>query len=112
MTDVHGQELELGADLEAPRAARRFVARVLTDWRVDGDLVDRAQLLVSELVSNAVQYGEGPVQVMVRPVAASERAIRSGSSRAAVARRSATLLPIRGVSHRRLSREQRIDHNN
>ena len=67
MTDVQAHELEVAADLEAPRTARRFVAGVLGRWAAVGDLVDRAQLLVSELVSNAVQYGDGPIHVIVGP---------------------------------------------
>lgn len=45
---------ELPADPTAPRLARRFVVEVLSGWAVDEDVVDRAELCVSELVTNAV----------------------------------------------------------
>jgi anti-sigma regulatory factor (Ser/Thr protein kinase) len=51
--------VELGATLEAPRESRRYVEGVLTVWVVPADLIDMAQLLTSELVTNAVTHGEG-----------------------------------------------------
>jgi len=42
--------------LRAPRAARAFVAETLTAWNVQADEVEAAQLVVSELVTNAVLH--------------------------------------------------------
>ena len=48
--------LELVPALRAPRAARAFVAETLTAWNVQADEVEAAQLVVSELVTNAVLH--------------------------------------------------------
>jgi anti-sigma regulatory factor (Ser/Thr protein kinase) len=56
-TGIHS--VELGATLEAARAARSCVADVLTAWDVPADLIDTARLLTSELASNAVTHGQG-----------------------------------------------------
>jgi anti-sigma regulatory factor (Ser/Thr protein kinase) len=46
--------LPLPADTTAPSIARRFVRETLGDWGVGPDLVERAELCTSELVTNAV----------------------------------------------------------
>ena len=51
--------LELVPVLRAPRAARAFVAETLTAWNVQADKVEAAQLVVSELVTNAVLHAAG-----------------------------------------------------
>jgi len=51
--------LELVPALRAPRAARAFVAETLTAWNVQADQVEAAQLVVSELVTNAVLHAGG-----------------------------------------------------
>jgi anti-sigma regulatory factor (Ser/Thr protein kinase) len=48
--------LELVPALRAPRAARAFVAETLTAWHVQAEDVEAAQLVVSELVTNAVLH--------------------------------------------------------
>ena len=48
--------LELVPGLRAPREARAFVAETLTAWNVQADEVEAAQLVVSELVTNAVLH--------------------------------------------------------
>jgi anti-sigma regulatory factor (Ser/Thr protein kinase) len=48
--------LELVPALRAPRAARAFVAETLTAWDIQAESVEAAQLVVSELVTNAVLY--------------------------------------------------------
>jgi anti-sigma regulatory factor (Ser/Thr protein kinase) len=63
--DPRTARLDLAHDATAPRLARRFLATVLQGWGVDDDIVDRSQLLVSELVSNAVLHGTGPVELQV-----------------------------------------------
>ena len=65
------EELALAPSLAAPAAARRFVRHLCRSWRLDelgdpdepsggdgsGDLIERAVLLASELVANAVMHG-------------------------------------------------------
>ncbi|MFK4107300.1 ATP-binding protein [Streptomyces sp. NPDC002176] len=48
--------LELAAQPDAVRWARRHARDVLNAWRVSSDDVDSAALAVSELVTNAVQH--------------------------------------------------------
>jgi anti-sigma regulatory factor (Ser/Thr protein kinase) len=48
--------LELVPSLRAPRLARAFVADTLTKWAVDAEDGEAAQLVVSELVTNAVLH--------------------------------------------------------
>ena len=45
--------------------ARRFVEHALRSWRCD-DALDTAQLLVSELVSNAIRHAGTPVRLTLR----------------------------------------------
>ena len=54
----------LPAAVSSPRLARRFVADTLRTWTVDG-LVERAELLVSELVTNAIRHASGESRVVV-----------------------------------------------
>jgi anti-sigma regulatory factor (Ser/Thr protein kinase) len=49
-------------DLRAPRDARQAIARFLARADVP-QLIDDAQLLVSELVTNAVRHACGPITV-------------------------------------------------
>jgi anti-sigma regulatory factor (Ser/Thr protein kinase) len=63
--DTRSAQLELGHDASAPRAARRFVIAQLRDWGVEDEAIERSQLLVSELVSNAILHGTGPVVIVV-----------------------------------------------
>ena len=55
----------LAADTSSARAARRFVDDVLSTWEVD-DLLETVQLLVSEVVTNAVVHGRSEAEVSVR----------------------------------------------
>jgi anti-sigma regulatory factor (Ser/Thr protein kinase) len=48
--------LELVPTLRAPRAARAFVAETLTAWNAQAAEIEAAQLVVSELVTNAVLH--------------------------------------------------------
>ena len=50
----------LAADPAAPGRARRLVRSTLADWGLTA-LTDTAQLLVSELVTNAVRYADAPI---------------------------------------------------
>ena len=52
----------LSNDLLAPREARQAVARFLSTAHLS-QLTDDAQLLASELVTNAVRHATGPIEV-------------------------------------------------
>jgi len=47
---------------DAVMHARRFTARTLRRWKVD-EVADTALLVVSELVTNALVYTQGPVRL-------------------------------------------------
>jgi anti-sigma regulatory factor (Ser/Thr protein kinase) len=51
-----GYELQLAARPEAVSAARRFTVATLQAWDIDREVIDVAALLVSELVTNAVDH--------------------------------------------------------
>lgn len=59
-----GEVLELSSDLDAPSLARRFVADHAGDLPVS--LVRDAELLVSEIVTNAIRHGEPAVSLRLR----------------------------------------------
>lgn len=50
----------------SPRAARRFLAAVLSTWRMPELLEGDAALLLSELATNAILHAESPFSVIVR----------------------------------------------
>ena len=78
-------------DTQSARAARRFVARVLTGWDdEEGDLIDTVTLLVSELVTNAVIHAGSEVEVMIRLTETAARIEVTDASAQAVAPRDAT----------------------
>ncbi len=54
--------VRLSAQPQSVAAARRHVTGTLTRWGAT-DVVETAALLVSELVSNAVRHGHGPIDV-------------------------------------------------
>jgi anti-sigma regulatory factor (Ser/Thr protein kinase) len=56
----HQAQWTLTADPSAPSRARRLVRSTLNEWGVP-DLSDVAELLVSELVTNAVRYSQAPI---------------------------------------------------
>ncbi|MGW2562576.1 ATP-binding protein [Streptomyces sp. NPDC001514] len=45
--------------------ARRLAAGQLAEWGLDG-LIDTAQLLISEMVTNAVRHAPGPIRLSLR----------------------------------------------
>jgi anti-sigma regulatory factor (Ser/Thr protein kinase) len=68
------------AQTRAPRSARHFVAQTLRDWGHGGLLLDDAQLLVTELATNAVVHARSPFSVVVRSEGAGVRlSVRDGS---------------------------------
>lgn len=61
---LHTMQMDCRADPLAVRHARSFVATAAKAWGL-GDLVERAELLTSEVVTNAVVRGHGPVHLVV-----------------------------------------------
>jgi hypothetical protein len=55
----------LQRELTSVGRARRLVTAQLSDWAV-GDLADSAELLVSELVTNALRHTRGPLRLNLR----------------------------------------------
>jgi anti-sigma regulatory factor (Ser/Thr protein kinase) len=70
-----------GPDLESAAAARHFTERQLAAWGLL-DLLDRARLLISELVVNAVSHAASPTEVVLRTDGRSLRVEVSDNSRA------------------------------
>ncbi|QNE78622.1 ATP-binding protein [Streptomyces finlayi] len=64
MADQQEASLTLPSDPVSVSSARRYVARVLTEWGLadDAELADSVRLIVSELATNAVQhtFGQSP----------------------------------------------------
>ncbi|MEV3946442.1 SpoIIE family protein phosphatase [Streptomyces halstedii] len=54
---------ELPYDTSAPATARRLTSRRLADWNLDDDTGEATELIVSEMVTNAVRYGRPPVNL-------------------------------------------------
>ncbi|MFG2426342.1 SpoIIE family protein phosphatase [Streptomyces sp. NPDC048590] len=54
---------ELPYDKTAPATARRLTSKTLADWQVGADTGEATELIVSELVTNAVRYGSPPVKL-------------------------------------------------
>ena len=59
-----GADLDLPADLSAGRRARAFVRSRMCPEHA-GEVLDRALLVVSELIVNAVEHGRPPVRAGV-----------------------------------------------
>ncbi|WP_405677164.1 MULTISPECIES: SpoIIE family protein phosphatase [unclassified Streptomyces] len=53
----------LGHELGEAAAARRHTRRKLADWKVDEDTAATTELIVSELVTNALRYGTPPLHL-------------------------------------------------
>lgn len=54
------------AKLDAPREARRFLVDTLREWGHEGAMLDEAQLVLSELATNAVVHACSPFLVIAR----------------------------------------------
>lgn len=74
--DTRTVRIDLEHDSSAPRTARLFLVKVLRGWGVSSEAIERSQLLVSELVSNAVLHGAGPVQLRASKAGAGLGALR------------------------------------
>jgi hypothetical protein len=57
-------QIDLDAVALSPRLARRFIADTLAPW-ADVELVDAAELLVTELVTNAVVHAHSRARVVI-----------------------------------------------
>lgn len=57
--------IQLPAGTMAVPAARRFVSDTLLDWGVADRVRENAELVVSELVGNAVEHGGGTTELVV-----------------------------------------------
>jgi len=57
---------DFSAGPEAPRAARRFVAEALRQWGHGDELVQDAQLVISELATNSVVHAGSSFSVLIR----------------------------------------------
>jgi serine/threonine-protein kinase RsbW len=66
MGDDGVRRLRLPATSASPRDARRFVGELAGAYRLQTPPGDLA-VIVSELVTNAVEHGAGPVEVRVSP---------------------------------------------
>ncbi len=53
------------AELDSPRAARHFAAEALRSWGFEGIALDDAQLVLSELTTNAVLHARTPFSVTI-----------------------------------------------
>ncbi|MFF5875563.1 SpoIIE family protein phosphatase [Streptomyces californicus] len=56
---------DLSQERRAPATARALVRDRLQEWGLDEDTVEASQLIVSELVTNAVRYGTPPLRLRV-----------------------------------------------
>src|SRR4051812_507924 len=78
----------VGPQLSGVRLARRFVAAALEEWGAPG--ADDVVVVVSEMVTNALTHGDGPVEVAI------ER--RDGSVRFEVSDGSSVMPMVRQVT--------------
>jgi anti-sigma regulatory factor (Ser/Thr protein kinase) len=60
------QRIDLPSHPASPRQARVFVRDVLTGWGVPEELRENAELLITELVTNAVIHASSDVSVEIR----------------------------------------------
>ena len=61
---LHTVEMDCRPEPLAPRQARAFVSAALRGWGL-ADLVERAELLTSEVVTNAIVHSHSPVRLVV-----------------------------------------------
>src|SRR5436305_10643882 len=62
---LHTVEMDCTVDPLGPRHARRLMATALKAWGL-ADLVERAELLTSEVVTNAIVHARSPVHLVVQ----------------------------------------------
>lgn len=74
--------LELRSDPASPGKARGFVRRLLAKWGIEAEVADDAELLVTELVTNAVIHARTSVKLEVHEAEGMvEFAVSDGSTR-------------------------------
>jgi anti-sigma regulatory factor (Ser/Thr protein kinase) len=56
--------VEIPRNAKAPFLARRALADL--DGHIDPDILPDVRLLISELITNSVKYGDGPVRLEIR----------------------------------------------
>ena len=72
-------DARLEPGLDAPHTARGIVTETLRRWQLDRRTIDDARLATSELVTHAVEHGEGPVSLRIERLSASVRVeVRDG----------------------------------
>src|SRR6266567_2659927 len=70
-TETKASSIELAAIPESARAARAYIVKILTMWNVPRDVIKTAELLGSELATNAITHGRdeaGTFRLDVRSV--------------------------------------------
>ena len=55
--------LDLDGSPHSPRASRQFVNETAQAWGLNGDQLDVARLLATELVTNAMLHGAPPIRI-------------------------------------------------
>ena len=64
----HVATLELVPELRAPHAARAFAGATLAEWNLAAEAVEAAQLVISELVTNALRHASDSPDVTLQLV--------------------------------------------
>lgn len=64
--DAREVAAEFGASDDAPKAARRLVVDALRGWGLEGSMLDDAQLVLSELATNAIRHARSGFSVAAR----------------------------------------------
>lgn len=89
-TPRHETEAHFPPDAEAPGAARRLVTEILSSWGQGSAVIQDAQLVLSELATNAVVHARTKFTVGVRT---DERGLRISVSDASPAQPMVRALP-------------------
>jgi len=87
----HHATLELVPDLRAPHAARSFASEILTAWEMKASDIEAVQLVVSELVTNALRHAPESPAITLQLLLAGDGSVQvrvSDSGRGAPERRS------------------------
>ncbi|MEP6697942.1 MAG: ATP-binding SpoIIE family protein phosphatase [Pseudonocardiales bacterium] len=63
------ERMDVPRGIRSVRQARRFCTSLFTRWNLRRDVADAARLVVNELVTNALLYGRGPVELVLRRTA-------------------------------------------
>ncbi|UZI29407.1 SpoIIE family protein phosphatase [Streptomyces sp. VB1] len=82
---------DLAQDPTTPGAARGFVRDRLQGWGLDEDTVEATELIVSELVTNAVRYGTPPLRLRLLLDSALTCEVHDGSTAAPHLRHAGTV---------------------